>query len=113
MGAWSMLLQLLAVTLCAVVAASASSANGNRISKTFAGVTTKYLVDTQNPTGYAQVVYETAGGPDDPIPNPANSRELSNELFTHPQIRTTRRVPQVRSVNLGLAFMGAGLDCFR
>jgi RHS repeat-associated protein len=33
--------------------------DGNRVQKTAAGVTTKYLVDTQNPTGYAQVVYET------------------------------------------------------
>jgi hypothetical protein len=31
----------------------------NRVQKTVAGVTTKYLVDTQNPTGYAQVVLET------------------------------------------------------
>jgi len=31
----------------------------NRVQKTVAGVTTKYLVDTQNPTGYAQVVFET------------------------------------------------------
>lgn len=30
--------------------------------KTVAGVTTTYLVDTQNPTGYAQVVYETYSG---------------------------------------------------
>src|SRR5437879_4296111 len=29
---------------------------GNRVSKTVAGVTTAYLVDDQNPTGYAQVV---------------------------------------------------------
>jgi RHS repeat-associated protein len=35
---------------------------GNRVSKTAGGVTTKYLVDTQNPTGYAQVVYETFTG---------------------------------------------------
>jgi len=34
----------------------------NRVQKTVAGVTTKYLVDTQNPTGYAQVVYETLTG---------------------------------------------------
>jgi hypothetical protein len=34
----------------------------NRVQKTVAGVTTKYLVDTQNPTGYAQVVYETITG---------------------------------------------------
>jgi RHS repeat-associated protein len=36
--------------------------DGNRVSKTAGGVTTKYLVDTQNPTGYAQVVYETTQG---------------------------------------------------
>jgi RHS repeat-associated protein len=36
--------------------------DGNRVSKTAGGVTTKYLVDTQNPTGYAQVVYETFTG---------------------------------------------------
>src|SRR5579859_4894322 len=34
----------------------------NRVQKTVAGVTTKYLVDTQNPTGYAQVVFETITG---------------------------------------------------
>ncbi len=32
--------------------------DGNRVSKTVSGVTTNYLVDTQNPTGYAQVVDE-------------------------------------------------------
>jgi len=32
--------------------------DGNRVSKTVAGVTTQYMVDTQNPTGYAQVVQE-------------------------------------------------------
>jgi RHS repeat-associated protein len=31
---------------------------GNRASKTVGGVTTKFLVDTNNPTGYAQVVEE-------------------------------------------------------
>jgi len=36
--------------------------DGNRVQKTVAGVTTKYLVDTQSPTGYAQVVYETING---------------------------------------------------
>jgi RHS repeat-associated protein len=37
--------------------------DGNRVRKTVAGVTTTYLVDTLNPTGYAQVLYETAQGP--------------------------------------------------
>jgi RHS repeat-associated protein len=36
--------------------------DGNRVSKTVAGVTTTYLVDTLNSTGYAQVVYETFNG---------------------------------------------------
>jgi len=36
--------------------------DGNRVSETVGGVTTSYLVDTQNPTGYAQVVDELQGG---------------------------------------------------
>jgi RHS repeat-associated protein len=36
--------------------------DGNRVSKTVAGVTTNYVVDTFNPTGYAQVVTETVSG---------------------------------------------------
>jgi RHS repeat-associated protein len=36
--------------------------DGNRVSKTVAGVTTNYGVDTFNPTGYAQVVTETVSG---------------------------------------------------
>src|SRR5690348_7040963 len=32
--------------------------DGNRVAETVGGVTTKYLVDTLNPTGYAQVVEE-------------------------------------------------------
>jgi RHS repeat-associated protein len=35
--------------------------DGNRVSETIGGVTTKYLVDTLNPTGYAQVVDEVVG----------------------------------------------------
>jgi RHS repeat-associated protein len=34
--------------------------DGNRVAKTVGGVTTRYLVDTNNPTGYAQVVEELA-----------------------------------------------------
>jgi hypothetical protein len=37
--------------------------DGNRVQKTVAGVTTKYLVSDVNPTGYAQVVSETITGP--------------------------------------------------
>jgi RHS repeat-associated protein len=36
--------------------------DGNRFSETVGGVTTNYLVDTQNPTGYAQVVDELQSG---------------------------------------------------
>jgi RHS repeat-associated protein len=36
--------------------------DGNRVAKTVGGVTTRYLVDTNNPTGYAQVVDELQSG---------------------------------------------------
>jgi RHS repeat-associated protein len=36
--------------------------DGNRVSETAAGVTTKYLVDTLNPTGYSQVLDELVSG---------------------------------------------------
>lgn len=36
--------------------------DGNRVSKTSGGVTTNYLIDTNNHTGYAQVVEELQGG---------------------------------------------------
>ena len=35
--------------------------DGNRVSETVDGVTTKYLVDTLNPTGYVQVMDEVVG----------------------------------------------------
>ena len=36
--------------------------DGNRVSKTIGGVTTDYLVDSTNPTGYAQVMEELQNG---------------------------------------------------
>jgi RHS repeat-associated protein len=39
-----------------------SDGDGNRVSKTVGGVTTQYLVDDLNPTGYAQVLDELTGG---------------------------------------------------
>ena len=36
--------------------------DGNRVAKTTGGVTTQYLVDDLNPTGYAQVIEEVVGG---------------------------------------------------
>jgi RHS repeat-associated protein len=46
--------------------------DGNRVSKTVAGMTTTYLVDDQNPTGYSQVVYESTAG------SSAPNREVSH-----------------------------------
>ena len=37
--------------------------DGNRVAKTLGGLTTRYLVDDLNPTGYAQVVDELVGTP--------------------------------------------------
>jgi len=53
--------------------------DGNRVRETVAGVTTNYLVDTQNPTGYAQVVDELQSG--------AVSRTYSYGLERLSQIR--------------------------
>ncbi len=36
--------------------------DGNLVAETVGGVTTKYLVDTLNPTGYAQVMDELVSG---------------------------------------------------
>ena len=36
--------------------------DGNRVAKTVSGVTTQYLIDDLNPTGYPQVVEELVGG---------------------------------------------------
>ena len=36
--------------------------DGNRVSETAGGVTTKYLIDTLNPTGYSQVLDELVNG---------------------------------------------------
>ena len=35
--------------------------DGNRVAKTVGGVTTRYLVDDLNPTGYLQVLEEVVG----------------------------------------------------
>ena len=41
---------------------SSYDGDGNRASETVGGATTKYLVDTVNPTGLPQVVDETVNG---------------------------------------------------
>jgi RHS repeat-associated protein len=60
--------------------------DGNRVQKTVAGVTTKYLVDPQSPTGYAQVVQENFSG------STSANRELSR-VFVY----GLERVSQLRS----------------
>jgi len=50
---------------------------GNRVAETIGGVTMKYLVDTQNPTGYAQVV----DGPPY-LPNIRNSNSVAVGIFS-------------------------------
>jgi RHS repeat-associated protein len=66
--------------------------DGNRVQKTVAGVTTKYLVDTQSPTGYAQVVYETFNE------STSASREISR-IFVY----GLERISQFRSYFLNSA----------
>jgi RHS repeat-associated protein len=60
--------------------------DGNRVQKTVAGLTTKYLVDTQSPTSYAQVVQENYSG------SVSATRELSR-VFVY----GLERVSQLRS----------------
>ena len=62
--------------------------DGNRVSKTVGGVTTLYLVDTQNPTGYAQVIAE----------------EAPNTAPTVPYVYGLERVSQRRTVVINGTF---------
>jgi len=58
--------------------------DGNRVSKSVGGITTRYLVDTNNPTGYAQVVEELAavGGQ----PSVARVYVYGNDLISQQQV---------------------------
>src|SRR5690242_1900224 len=82
--------QLLASVLSCVLAVPAFCAScdviANRVSKTAAGVTTTYLVDTLNPTGYAQVVNESFSG------STAGNREQN-----HAYVYGLELISQVRS----------------
>jgi len=60
--------------------------DGNRVSKTVAGVTTTYLVDTLNPTGYTQVVYESF-----------NSSSSGNYELNHSYVYGLELISQTRS----------------
>jgi RHS repeat-associated protein len=60
--------------------------DGNRVSKTVAGVTTTYLVDSLNPTGYAQVVYESF-----------NSSSSGNREQGHSYVYSLEVISQTRS----------------
>jgi RHS repeat-associated protein len=66
--------------------------DGNRVGKTVAGVTTNYLVDTNNPTGYAQVVEELQNG------NVTRSYTYGHDLIS-------QRCP-VPTANCSLSFYG-------
>jgi RHS repeat-associated protein len=66
--------------------------DGNRVGKTVAGVTTNYLVDTNNPTGYAQVVEELQSG------NVTRSYTYGHDLIS-------QRCP-VSTANCSLSFYG-------
>lgn len=56
-------------------------ADGNRVAKTINGITTYYLVDTQNHTGYAQVIEEiTAPAGVDPVANGIVSKRYAYGL---------------------------------
>jgi len=61
-----------AIIVAACPERSRRDGDGNRVSKTVAGITTTFLVDTLNPTGYAQVVYETFAG------SSSGNRELNH-----------------------------------
>jgi RHS repeat-associated protein len=54
--------RLKSMTEGTVAVTLAYDADGNRVAKTVNGVTTRYLVDDLNPTGYAQVVEEVTAG---------------------------------------------------
>jgi RHS repeat-associated protein len=54
--------RLKSVTAGSVTVTIQYDADGNRVAKTVNGVTTRYLVDDLNPTGYAQVVEEVTNG---------------------------------------------------
>jgi len=54
--------RLKSMTAASVTVTIQYDADGNRVSKTVNGVTTRYLVDDLNPTGYAQVVEEVTAG---------------------------------------------------
>jgi RHS repeat-associated protein len=54
--------RLKSMTEGTVTVTLAYDADGNRVAKTVNGVTTQYLVDDLNPTGYAQVVEEVTAG---------------------------------------------------
>jgi RHS repeat-associated protein len=54
--------RLKSMTAGSVTVTLAYDADGNRVAKTVNGVTTRYLVDDLNPTGYSQVVEEVTNG---------------------------------------------------
>ncbi len=70
--------------------------DGNRVSETVGGVTTNYLVDTQNPTGYAQVVDELVGTRDCARYEISSSRPFTARAIT--ESKTSARILQIHWV---------------
>jgi RHS repeat-associated protein len=53
---------LMSMTASGTAVSMVYDGDGNRVAKTVNGITTEYLVDNLNPTGYAQVMEEVQGG---------------------------------------------------
>jgi RHS repeat-associated protein len=76
--------------------------DGNRVAKTIGGVTTSYLVDTLNPTGYAQVLDELQGK------MVARSYTWGLELVSEAQVDTAIQPPLNPWVTSWYGFDGHG-----
>jgi hypothetical protein len=74
--------------------------DGNRVGETAGGVTTSYLVDTLNPTGYSQVLDEVVGGAVTKTYayGPAGQRESTRRKHMDAELLRIRR-PRQRPVS--------------
>ena len=76
-----------------------SDGDGNRVRKTINGLTTLYLVDDLNPTGYAQVLEELVSSPSSLVPPLVVSRrgDSSTERRVDPPLVSRSSPPQCLS----------------
>jgi RHS repeat-associated protein len=74
--------RLKSVTAAAGTVTMVYDGDGNRVAKTMSGVTTPYLVDDRNPTGYPQVVEELVGGSVQRTYTYGKSRIAQNQLIS-------------------------------